>query len=158
MKFLVRLNLISELVTMDRACLWHSDAETCNLCPSDGGESIPDHIYKDYYATEGSQVLLKEATFSDFTSTPFHATEIIDDSELPLLQPDWFVLIEQNESEVSFQLQPQAEVIVESATEQEAIEKCQVLLPQLFEIYNLASEGSGGLEIKAVEVFKVTSL
>ena len=155
MKFLVRLNLISELVTEDRACLWHSSDETCNLCPNEGDESIPDYIYKDYYATDGSEVHLKDALDLDFASTPFSATVLIDGSELPLLEPDWFVLVSQDESEVSFQLQPSADVVVESATEQEVRGNCQILLPQLFEIYNLASEGSGGLEIKTVEIFSV---
>jgi len=157
MKFLVRLNLISELVTADRACLWHSSEETCNLCPNDENESIDDHIYKDYYATDGSAVFLKEDLDLEFASTPFGGTELIDGTELPLLQPDWFTLVEQNETEVTFRLQPQAEVIVESATEQEAIEKCQTLLPQIFEIYNLASD-SDGLEIKAVEIFRLTAM
>jgi hypothetical protein len=157
MKFLVRLNLISEVVTEDRACLWHSSDETCNLCPNEGDESIPDYIYKDYYATDGSEVHLKDALDLDFASTPFSATVLIDGSELPLLEPDWFVLVKQDESEVTFQLQPQAEVIVDSMTELEAIEKCQILLPQLFEIHNLASE-PGELEIKAVEIFKVTAI
>ena len=93
----------------------------------------------------------------EFASTPFGGTELIDGTELPLLQPDWFTLVEQNETEVTFRLQPQAEVIVESATEQEAIEKCQTLLPQIFEIYNLASD-SDGLEIKAVEIFRLTAM
>jgi hypothetical protein len=66
--------------------------------------------------------------------------------------------VEQNASEVTFQLQPGADITVESVTEQEAREICQVLLPQLFEIYNLASEGSAGLEIKAVEIFSVTAI
>jgi hypothetical protein len=152
MKFSVRLTLISEVVTEDRACFWHSSDETCNLCPNDENESIPDHIYKDYYATDGSAVMLKEDNDLDFASTPFSATELIDSSELPLFQRDWFILVDQNESEVTFQLQPQAEVIVESATEQEAREVCQKLLPQLFEIYNLASLASDGLEIKTVEI------
>lgn len=142
------------MVTSDRACLWHSSEETCNLCPNDDNANIADYIYKDYYATDGSAVYLKEGLDLDFGSTPFSATELIEESELPLLQPDWFVLVEQNETEVTFNLQPQAEVIVESATDQEAREKCQTLLPQLFEIYNLASEAEG-LEIKAVEIFSV---
>ena len=158
MKFLVRLNLISEMVTADRACLWHSSEETCNLCPNDVNEPIDDHIYKDYYATDGSAVFLKDNLDLEFASTPFTGTELIDGSELPLLQPDWFILVEQNENEVTFKLQPQAEVIVESATEQEARENCQMLLPQLFEIENLASEGSEWLEIKAVEIFKITTI
>ena len=158
MKFLVRLNLVSELVTEDRACLWHSDDETCNLCLSDENESIPDYIYKDYYATDGSEVQLRETLDLDFASTPFSSTELVDGSVLPLYEPDWFILVEQNASEVTFRLQPGADITVESVTEQEAREFCQVLLPQLFEIYNLASEGSAGLEIKAVEIFSVTAI
>ena len=152
MKFSIRLTLISEVVTEDRACLWHSDDETCNLCPSEENECIPDHIYKDYYATDGSAVVLKEDLNLDFASTPFSGTELIDGAELPLFQPDSFILEEQNGSEVTFRLQPQAEVIVESATEQEARQTCQKLLPQLFEIYNLASLASDGLEIKIVQI------
>ena len=152
MKFSIGLTFISEVVTEDRACLWHSDDETCNLCPNEENESIPDHIYKDYYATDGSAVMLKEDLDLDFASTPFSGTELIDGAELPLFQPDWFILEEQNESEVTFRLQPQAEVIVESPTELEAREKCQKLLPQLFEIYNLASLASDGLEIKIVQI------
>ena len=138
MKFSIRLTFISEVVTEDRACLWHSDDETCNLCPNEENESIPDHIYKDYYATDGSAVMLKEDLDLDFASTPFSGTELIDGAELPLFQPDWFILEEQNESEVTFRL--------------EAREKCQKLLPQLFEIYNLASLASDGLEIKIVQI------
>jgi hypothetical protein len=158
MKFSIRLTLISEAVTEDRACFWHSSDETCNLCPNDENESIPDHIYKDYYATDGSAVMLKEDNDLDFASTPFSSTELVDGSELPLYEPDWFIVVEQNASEVTFQLQPGADITVESVTEQEAREICQVLLPQLFEIYNLASEGSAGLEIKAVEIFSVTAI
>ena len=158
MKFSIRLTLVSEVVTEDRACLWHSDDETCNLCPTEENESIPDHIYKDYYATDGSAVMLKEDLELDFASTPFSGTELINQAELQLFQPDWFVLEEQNESEVTFRLQPQAEVIVESATEQEARQTCQKLLPQLFEIYNLASLASDGLEIKTVEINLVKAI
>ena len=158
MKFNLRLTLISEVAAEDSPCTWHDEDGRCAYCPNDEGvyEQVDRFLYKDYYATEGSAVILKYG--NELSSTPLSATVLIDGSELPLFDSDGFLMIDRDESEVRFQLEPRAEITIEAASEEEAKDLCKNLLPQLFEIYNSASEGSDGLEIKAVEIEKVTAL
>jgi len=153
MKFLVELTLLSEVDTDDHPCSWHDEDETCFACPGEDGED-PCH-YESYCATEGSAVFINEG--QNLTATPFASTELIDGSELKLDAGD-FVLVETDQVEIKYQLKAFAKVIVDSPNEESARAHCQALLPQLFKIYNRASEGSDGLEIQEVVVGSATAI
>jgi hypothetical protein len=153
MQFKVDLRLISDVDTDDHPCTCHDEEETCFACPDEDGEDPC--AYDSYCASEGSAVYINED--HDLASTPFASTELIDGSELRLNADD-FLLIETDRVEIKFQLVAFVTVLVDSPNEESAGEQCQTLLPQLFKIYNRASEGSDGLDIQTVEVGTITAI